>query len=725
MQISNLVSQYNKSVANGEPMTGAKGVEKLVSSLNEMSRGMIFEGTVSSVRGNQVKLALSNGQQILARLAGKFSFEQGQSVFFQVKNNDGGTIEIKPYTVDGEGANLTLMDALKAAGLPVDGSNLSMVNKMMEEQMSIDKVSLNQMYQLVQDNKDINVTTLVELKRLGIDINPVNAAQFENYANDKQAITIAMDSLIDELPNALSAEELSMYKLVTQARDVLNIVTDGLSEKIVISNEASDLNQYEAIMSDNHSAPVAKKHFNIAELFESLNSVSGESQGSQIMQKLNNFLKIDNMLIQKNESVTPHETVLPNESIASNETVSPNELIKSNESVMLNESVTSNEPVMLNESVTSNEPVRLNESVTSNEPVMLNESIASNESALLNESVASNESALLNESVVSNESALLNESVVSNESVSLNGAVKAHESVTLQEAPEKTDTAIINKKVETATNTIGFILTDKQIEELNEQVKKLLPDLQENNISLYSKDSSVVGILNDIKNMLENTPANANTLRHLFSGNAFRLMLREALEQQWMIKPGDLEKNPKKLDGLYDKIEKQITNMENILKTTGTVNSKAEALADNIRGNIEFMNQINEAYTYVQVPLKMNEKNASGQLYVYTNKKSMSDPDKELSAFLHLDLENLGGTDVSIKMLHRRVTTNFYLDSDESYALVKQFLPVLEKRLLDKGYNCEFNVKSDSKQINFVDGFLKKDLPPTGQVHRYSFDMRA
>ena len=290
--------------------------------------------------------------------------------------------------------------------------------------------------------------------------------------------------------------------------------------------------------------------------------------------------------------------------------------------------------------------------------------------------------------------------------------------------PDKTDT-IINKKVETTANNIGFILSDKQIEELNEQVKKLLPDVQENNISLYSKDSSVVGILNDIKNMLENTPANANTLRHLFSGNAFRLMLREALEQQWMIKPGDLEKNPKKLDGLYDKIEKQITNMENILKTTGAVNSKAEALADNIRGNIEFMNQINEAYTYVQVPLKMNEKNASGQLYVYTNKKSMSDPDKELSAFLHLDLENLGETDVSIKMLHRRVTTNFYLDSDESYALVKQFLPVLEKRLLDKGYNCEFNVKSDSKQINFVDGFLKKDLPPTGQVHRYSFDMRA
>lgn len=578
MQISNLVSQYNNSVANGEPMTGAKGVEKLVSSLNEMSKGMIFEGTVSSVRGNQVKLALSNGQQILARLAGKFSFEQGQSVFFQVKNNDGGTIEIKPYTVDGEGANLTLMDALKAAGLPVDGINLSMVNKMMEEQMPIDKTSLNQMYQLVQDNKDINVTTLVELKRLGIEINQVNAAQFENYANDKQAITIAMDSLIDELPNALSAEDLSMYKLVTQARDILNIVTEGLPEEAFISSEDSYMSQYEAIMRDNQSAPVVKKHFNIAELFESLNSVSGESQDIHTTQKINNAPATDTILLQENE---------------------------------------------------------------------------------------------------------------------------------------------------TKSNTIGFLLSDKQIEELNEQVRMLLPNLQENNISLYSEDSSVVGILNDIKSMLENTPANADTLRHLFSGEAFKLMLKEALEQQWMIKPGDLEKNPKKLDGLYDKIEKQITNMEIILKTSGVVNPKAEALADNIRGNIEFMNQINEAYTYVQVPLKMNEKNASGQLYVYTNKKSMSNPDKELSAFLHLDLEHLGGTDVSIKMLHRKVTTNFYLDSDESYALVKQFLPVLEKRLQDKGYNCELNVNSGSKQMNFVAGFLKKDLPPTGQVHRYSFDIRA
>ena len=60
-----------------------------------------------------------------------------------------------------------------------------------------------------------------------------------------------------------------------------------------------------------------------------------------------------------------------------------------------------------------------------------------------------------------------------------------------------TDTILLQEN-ETKSNTIGFLLSDKQIEELNEQVRMLLPNLQENNISLYSEDSSVVGIQRNI-----------------------------------------------------------------------------------------------------------------------------------------------------------------------------------------------------------------------------------
>lgn len=612
MQISNLVKQYNSSVLNGEPMTGAKGVEKLVSSLSELSKGMIFEGTVNSVRGNQVRLALSNGQQITARLAGKLSFQQGQSVFFQVKSNDGYSVEIRPYTVDGAGANLTLMDALKAAGLPVDGANLSMVNKMMEEQMPIDKTSLNQMYQIAQDNPEINVTTLVELKKLGLEITPENASQFENYLNDRQAITNAMDSFFDELPNALSSEELSMYRLAAQSRDILSIVTDGLPEDVMVEQEYSDMSQYDALISGDAQTSTKSRLFDVGELFESLNGT------------------------------VETETVTDGEGITG--TVSENV----------------------------------------------------QESAALD--------------MTADEAA---------------GAQNTENAAEDTQNIADTQAAVNEQPSQSIPNTLGSILSDEQIDQLNRQIKQLLPNLKDNDISLYTKDSSVVGTLNDIKNMLENTSADAAALRRLFSGDNFRLMIKDALQQQWLIKPDDLARNPKKMDGLYEKIEQQISRMEDIMKASGTQNSQASALAENIRGNVEFMNQVNEAYTYVQVPLKMNGQNASGQLYVYTNKKNISDPDRELSAFLHLDLDHLGSTDVSVKMLRKKVTTNFYLDSDESYALVKQFLPVLEKRLQDKGYNCDITVNNESKKVNFVDGFLKKDMPSTGQVHRYSFDMRA
>ena len=137
------------------------------------------------------------------------------------------------------------------------------------------------------------------------------------------------------------------------------------------------------------------------------------------------------------------------------------------------------------------------------------------------------------------------------------------------------------------------------------------------------------------------------------------------------------------------------------------------------------MNQINQVYTYAQIPLKMSGKNASGELYVYTNKKSLAQGDKDLTAFLHLDLDYLGSTDVSVRMRGREVSTNFYLEDDEAYDMIAYNLPLLEAKLKKKGYNCKLSAIKENKHVNFVEDFLKKDQPSAGQLHRYSFDVRA
>ena len=604
MQISDLVRQYNSAVSNGEPMTGKMGVEKLVSALSELSQGNIFEGTINSVKGNVVSLGLSNGQQITARLDGKVSLTEGQSMFFQVKSNDGNYVQIRPFMLDGAGANLTLLDALKSANLPTDTANLSMVNQMMQQQMPIDKASLNQMYHLLQANPQVNASTIVQMVKLGIEITPGNAAQFENYMSDRQAITAAMDEFINELPEIMSDGDLSMYRLASQGRQIINIVTDGLKENTA-------------------TAP---------------GNVLGEASN-----------EISGMAVNE----------------AANEIANGSTEVASNEI----------------------------SGVAVKEPADENAEMASNEAA--------------NE----NTGAVLNEAVGSDANEPINGMRD------------------IIQTEETAENSLGSVMTDEQLKELNEQLKSLLPDKAGNEISLYSKDDSIVGTLNDIKELLKNTTADKQSLLKLFSGSGFKAMIKNALTRQWMITPEQLKESDKqltdKIGRLYEKVSEQLDKMQEIIKSSGAVKENVSALAENIRGNIEFMNQVNNVYTYVQIPMKMNGHNASGQLYVYTNKKNITDPDKELSAFLHLDMDNLGATDVSIKMLKKEVSTNFYMDNDESYILIERFLPKLEEKLRNKGYSCKLSVVNEKHHVNFVDDFLKKDLPPAGQLHRYSFDMRA
>lgn len=614
MQISDLVRQYNSAVSNGEPMTGKMGVEKLVSALSELSQGNIFEGTINSVKGNVVSLGLSNGQQITARLDGKVSLTEGQSMFFQVKSNDGNYVQIRPFMLDGAGANLTLLDALKSANLPTDTANLSMVNQMMQQQMPIDKASLNQMYHLLQANPQVNASTIVQMVKLGIEITPGNAAQFENYMSDRQAITAAMDDFINELPEIMSDGDLSMYRLASQGRQIINIVTDGLKENI-------------------DTAPG-----NV--LGEASNEISG---------------------------MAVNEATNGNIEVASNEISG----------------------VAVNEPADETAEAASNGTVNENTGVVLNEAAGGDTNEPIN---------------------------------GMRDIVQTEETAENVLVPQKPTENI-------AENSLGSVMTDEQLKELNEQLKSLLPDKAGNEISLYAKDDSIVGTLNDIKELLKNTAADKQTLLKLFSGSGFKAMIKNALTRQWMITPEQLKESDKqltdKIGRLYEKVSEQLDKMQEIIKSSGVVKENVSALAENIRGNIEFMNQVNNVYTYVQIPMKMNGHNASGQLYVYTNKKNITDPDKELSAFLHLDMDNLGATDVSIKMLKKEVSTNFYMDNDESYILIERFLPKLEEKLRNKGYSCKLSVVNEKHHVNFVDDFLKKDLPPAGQLHRYSFDMRA
>ena len=83
---------------------------------------------------------------------------------------------------------------------------------------------------LVSANPDIDVQTLVQLKKLGIPITPENASQFENYLDDKQAITDQMEQFIDALPESLQGEDLPVDQMRSMGEKILSILSENLPD---------------------------------------------------------------------------------------------------------------------------------------------------------------------------------------------------------------------------------------------------------------------------------------------------------------------------------------------------------------------------------------------------------------------------------------------------------------------------------------------------------------
>lgn len=613
MHISDMLGQYNRNISSGtEELKAASGMQKVVSTMEELSSGSVFEGTVSSVKNGKVTLALSDGQTITARLSGKVPLSQGTPMFFQVKSNDGATIEIKPYTGAGSGGNPILTNALTEGTVPVTERNLAMVDAMMKEQMPIDKQSLLNMARIANMNPGVDITTVVNMTKLGIPVSPEMAAQFENYMTDEHAILQEMDQAMNELADLAGSSDLTPDQAVQVNQKIVTIL---LPEQTVAG------------------APV-----------------NAEGQ------------------IETGGQTTAEGQIVTGGQITA-------------------------------------------------------------------------------EGQTTSEGQILTDGRLGAEEQTVNG--------------EQTTTAGQAIQEGTGGQAIGEVLSDQQFSSLGRLLQnipslvestKLFPEAMEQDIFIdtledesvaqnlmtedaawkaadgktaLDKNLTVSDFLRTVSQILsENNGAASQSIQKLFGSDAYKSLLRNVMEQQWLIQPEAL-KQEKKISQLYEKLEQQMRQVEDALKEAGVTKTRFPETAAEVRGNIEFMNQLNQAYTYVQVPLKMSGQNANGELYVYTNKKNLRDPDAELSAFLHMDLEHLGSTDVSVKMQHRNVKTNFYMADDASYDLVEKYLPILEQKLKDKGYQCTITMTKEEKKVSFGDDFLRKDMPQTGTLHRYSFDVRA
>lgn len=652
MQIRDMLGQYSQNVKNGtEELMSAQGTQKLVSSMQELEPGSTFEGTVNSVKNGKVVLALGNGQTITARLDGKVSIQPGESMFFQVRSNDGTTIALRPYVQAGNINNPILLNALTAAGVPATERNITMVDSMMKEQMSISRQSILDMGRVVGSNPNVNVNTAVLMTKIGLPVSAEMASQFENYMVDQHAIVDEMDLAMNQLGRLLGDADL------------------------------------------------------------------GEEQSFELYGKVLDILNGD--------GETPAQTT---DGLQQNDTGT---MVNAGENIEMEAAVQQSKDGAVAEGVQKQVQQQ-------------------NTKDLISMGAAGQEQSA---GVAENTENIVGEQTAGNAAQSMQTGIDAADVLKNTQA----DTAVDFKNVQGQTDTLEQILDQNGLDHLKRLLQNIptltgntdLFEVQEEEdvfVDTMSGDDAgkkafelaqaepevtlkqsmtAEDFLNTLRDALkQNQEYGFAGMTKLFGSKEFAAILKNRAEKQWLLEPEQL-KEASKVSDLYERLDHQMKQMENVMKAAGvTQNSFVQTAAD-IRSNIEFMNQINQVYTYVQLPLKLSGQNASGDLYVYTNKKKLNDPEAELTAFLHLDLENLGSTDVSIRMKDKNVKTNFYIADDASYDLIEKHLPVLEKRLAQKGYRCSITMSKEEKKVEFVEDFLQRDMPQAGTLHRYSFDVRA
>ncbi len=193
--------------------------------------------------------------------------------------------------------------------------------------------------------------------------------------------------------------------------------------------------------------------------------------------------------------------------------------------------------------------------------------------------------------------------------------------------------------------------------------------------------------------------------------------------------------DPEKVKKLYERLEnasERLKELEAKVAARSAENLKESFVRDQAQTHtaklssaLRFMDSVNNIFPFVQLPIKLKEENAHGDLYVYEKKRAFKSGDT-VSALLHLSLDNLGDTDILIKLTGKNAAVTISAASEEAKKVFSSEVPGLTEALQKKGYslNCDVNVAENREEkAPLLTRFLEAHSPSL--VSRFSFDMRA
>lgn len=275
------------------------------------------------------------------------------------------------------------------------------------------------------------------------------------------------------------------------------------------------------------------------------------------------------------------------------------------------------------------------------------------------------------------------------------------------------------------------ISSNEDVSAAKDGMLKLADAMQKANVSdsdivqTFLKSQSEETLLKNVLQTLEKSDVPQDMLQHFLQNDSFRNLMSEVIKKGFSLNPQQM-KDPKEIDDLYESLLKNTKKFDDIICSHGGDTKGFQQDFQNMRQNLNFMNQLNQQMIYAQMPITLSNRQTNSELYIYADKRKLQQKKDSISVMLHLDMDHLGATDVKVTLTGSNVHARFYLNDQESVDIVADNMKMLAGQLADRGFSLTNEVvkRQPADSINkVVDEVVDENAERS--IKRYTFDART
>lgn len=677
--------------------------------------GQILKGEVSDLRNREIVLTLENNTTVSAHLEGGNWLAIGEISAFKVlsASQEQITLEALPRN-DMALANSTIQKALEEAGLPKSPKNQQIVLELMKNQLPIHKQSILQMLQTSFQNQEVSIPTLVLMSKHQIPITPQNAIQFERYQNNAHSLATGLEDLSKDLSSLIR----DLSKTLSETNEF-------------VENIGSSPSPIDTLLQG--TSPNSPQSQVLQQLFQHTETTPAPQSNNIVQTTVSKILSaiLDQTATTNPDSALPSHFSIPDERLQSEFILSET----ANNDVSLSTPSSLNLPDQTLNFLTNSEREELISILENFElpdflKAEIQEGTASLRDTLLKIQTDYEAAAKIDQQV---EASLISEDTTSIFDENSTKDFQQMQRTTLFDSPviEK-----IEQTLQTIQKQTGELGKDLSFQERIE-LKSLINDFP---MDEHAKEQIIDGsfktldFLRTIKNILPFTEKDIAT--PLLSSSIFSKLVEDTFMDQFFLSPKEIFSQGG-VNAFYRKLSKQLEDLDslfeknlhtkassNIQQLTNALSIEPKEQVSQLKDNLEFMKLLNQFFSYVQLPTKIQEKFTHADLYVYTKKKNLKQQQQQIRVLLHLNMDNLGDLDVEITLKKRDVTTIFHTANDKVGKLISTNFSLLEDSLYNMGYTSTNQIAKLEKKVDIVKDFIAPESAGHS-ISRYSFDLRA